>query len=52
MIADGEAVVVTGVLGSFMVAEFKRDYDLGWALKVQEQLKISQCLRMHSSPKR
>ncbi|MGF1569980.1 MAG: hypothetical protein ACFCVD_18245 [Nodosilinea sp.] len=38
MIADGDEVAVTGVLRSFVVSEFERDYDLGWDLEFQEQL--------------
>lgn len=37
-IADDETVAVTGVLRPFVVAEFERDYDLGWDLQLQEQL--------------
>ncbi|MBE9160462.1 hypothetical protein IQ265_27110 [Nodosilinea sp. LEGE 06152] len=37
-IADGEEVAVTGTLRPFVVADFERDYDLGWDLELQEQL--------------
>ncbi len=37
-VADGEEVAVTGVLRAFVLAEFERDYDLGWDLEFQEQL--------------
>lgn len=37
-VTDGEEVAVTGVLRSFVVADFERDYDLQWDLEFQEQL--------------
>ncbi len=37
-VADGEEVAVTGVLRAFVVADFERDYDLGWDLEFQERL--------------
>jgi hypothetical protein len=33
-----EEVVVTGVLRPYVVADFERDYDLGWDLEVQQQV--------------
>ncbi|WP_313898198.1 hypothetical protein [Nodosilinea sp. LEGE 07298] len=37
-VTDDETVAVTGVLRAFVVADFERDYDLGWDLEFQEQL--------------
>ncbi len=35
---ENEEVVVTGVLRSYVAAEFERDYDLGWDLNVRQQI--------------
>ena len=37
-IKDDEVVAVTGVLRPFVLAEFEREYDLGWDLKLKEKL--------------
>ncbi|WP_017300420.1 hypothetical protein [Nodosilinea nodulosa] len=37
-VTDGEQVAVTGVLRSFVVSDFERDYNLTWDLDVQRQL--------------
>ena len=37
-VTDDETVAVTGELRPFVVADFERDYDLGWDLELQEQL--------------
>jgi hypothetical protein len=37
-ITAGDQVAVTGVLRSFGVTEFERDYNLTWDLEVQRQL--------------
>lgn len=39
-ITDGEAVVATGVLRPFVIAEIERDYDLTWDLDLQRQLEV------------
>ncbi|MBW4647947.1 MAG: hypothetical protein KME06_04495 [Kastovskya adunca ATA6-11-RM4] len=39
-IADGEAVVATGQLRPFVIAEIERDYDLTWDLDLQRQLEV------------
>ncbi|WP_052050600.1 hypothetical protein [Leptolyngbya sp. KIOST-1] len=35
---ENEEVAVTGVLRPFIVAEFERDYDLGWDLQFRERI--------------
>lgn len=37
-VKDDEVVAVTGILRPFVVAEFEREYDLGWDLKLKEKL--------------
>ncbi len=37
-IKDDEVVAVTGVLRPFVLAEFEREYELGWDLKLKEKL--------------
>ncbi|MEM9923270.1 MAG: hypothetical protein AAF915_05865 [Cyanobacteria bacterium P01_D01_bin.50] len=38
VIKDDEVVAVTGVLRPFVVAEFEREYDLGWDLQLKQKL--------------
>ena len=37
-IKDDEVVAVTGVLRPFVLAEFERDYDLGWDLQLKQKI--------------
>ncbi|MDY6902466.1 MAG: hypothetical protein SWZ49_31025, partial [Cyanobacteriota bacterium] len=37
-VKDDEVVAVTGVLRPFVLAEFEREYDLGWDLKLKQKL--------------
>lgn len=37
-IKDDEVVAVTGVLRPFVLAEFEREYELGWDLKLKQKL--------------
>jgi hypothetical protein len=37
-VKDGEVVAVTGVLRPFVLAEFEREYDLGWDLQLKQKL--------------
>ena len=37
-VQDEENVVVTGVLRPLIMAEFEREYELGWDLSLQEQI--------------
>ncbi len=37
-VKDDEVVAVTGVLRQFVVADFDREYDLGWDLKLKQKL--------------
>ena len=37
-IKDDEVVAITGVLRPFVLAEFERDYDLGWDLQLKQKI--------------
>ncbi len=37
-VKDGEVVAITGVLRPFVLADFEREYELGWDLKLKQKI--------------